>query len=212
MKTLPGRLSELLDPGDSVLVLCPPFVTDGSVACLDLLTVAPPAQENVLCITYTQSPSDRLALCNEYGGMQSADASIINVEANARSTATSVGGDDSTDVSRELAIDHVSSPADLTDLGVKITTQLDEWKAEAPDRQIVACFHSVTALLQYVDRRPAFKFLDVLTDRFTAADAISHYHMDASAHDERTINSLVSLFDVVCEYENGEWTLRTAAP
>lgn len=202
----------MVDPGDTVLVLCPPFVPDGSLACVDLLTVDPTAQENVLSITYTESPCDRLALCDEYDGTQPADVSIINVEVNVRSTATSVTGGDSTEIPPELTANHVSSPADLTDLGVTITTQLDEWQAEAPDRQIVACFHSVTALLQYVDRRPTFKFLDVLTDRFTATDAIAHFHMDAGAHDERTISSLVALFDVVCEYENGEWTLRTAAP
>lgn len=210
MRTLPERFSELVGPGDNVLLLCPAFARAGSTACVDLLTIEPPAQVNALSITYTQSPCDRLALCDQYVDGHPADTVIINIDANTRSSATSITGDDSTEHHAELTIDSVSSSTDVTGLGVTITNRLDEWTADTPDRQIVACFHSVTALLQYIDLQQAFKFLDVVTRRFTAANAIAHYHMDPAAHDNQTIRRVIPLFDVVYEYENREWILRTS--
>lgn len=178
------------------------------MACVDLLTLESTDDTNALSITYTQSPCDRLALCEQYAESRPAEAAIINIDVNTRS-ATSVADDESGEIPTELRIDHVSSPTDLTGLGIKITNQLDTWDTEVPSRQIVACFHSVTTLLQYIDLRRSFKFLNILTTRFTNADAIAHYHMDLSAHDEQTISQLSHLFDAILEYENQEWSVRT---
>ena len=210
MSQLPERLFDLLGPGDNLLLLSPPFVTASPEACVDLLAPGESGQENVLAVTYTKSPGDFLARWKQHGSASPAEATIINVETETRSAAPMTADGSPVEQRATVSVEHVSSPADLTDLGVTLTNQLDEWHAETPARQTVACVHSVTSLLQYVDLEQTFKFLDVVTGKFTEVDAIAHFHMDPTAHDDQTIHQLLPLFDVVCEYEDDEWSLQTA--
>jgi hypothetical protein len=106
-----------------------------------------------------------------------------------------------------LVIKTMSDPSDLTDLGITISSFLSEW--DSNDNQTVACFHSLTSLLQYADPQRVFRFLHVLTEKFDSSEVVAHYHMDPSAHDQQTINTLTPLFDASVEHdENEEWTVR----
>jgi hypothetical protein len=101
----------------------------------------------------------------------------------------------------------VSSPGDLTGLGIEISEQLEAWADDG--NQTVVCFHTLTTLFQYVDLEPAFQFLHVLTSRVRIADARAHYHVDPAAHDERELNTMRTLFDAVVAPSDDGWTVRT---
>ncbi|WP_436926709.1 DUF7504 family protein [Halosimplex amylolyticum] len=204
MSSIAEQVEALIQPGDNILVLSPSFTGDEPQACMALLTPAPLTEVNALSVLFTESPSDRLDAWQRYVGSFPARSCILNVDADARSSTGSGDIPENNDHTTE----RLASPRDLTKLGVKITDCLDRWTETAPEQQITVCFQSISTLLQYVTLDQVFKFLDVLTERCRAADAISHYHMDPLAHDNQTIERLTGLFDVVLEYVNGEWSCR----
>ncbi len=115
-------------------------------------------------------------------------------------------GDGGTDVDREdVTVRSISSPSDLTGLGIEIGQILREW--EAP---VAVCFDSLTAMLQYVEFETAYEFLHALTGQFYAHDARAHYHIDPGAHDPMHVAGMTSLFDAAVSVDaDGERTVRT---
>lgn len=176
----------------NVLVLAPTHDDRGEAVCIDLLTPSPPDRENVLWVTLTDSPDGRLGVWREHlGDVLPADLRFVDVGEGTRSAATrsSVGVE-------ELVVETVSSPRDLTTLGVRITNVIADWDDDA---QGVLCFDSLTSLLQYVDLEQAFQFMHVLTQTVRSAGGLAHYHMDPGAHDEQALNTIKTLVDDVVE-------------
>lgn len=126
----------------------------------------------------------------------------MNVDDSVRSAAAaspaSAGG--------PVSVRAVSSPADLTDLGISVNAFLSEWAGDG--NRTVVCFHSVTTLLQYVDLQRAFRFFHLIAGRVREVDGLAHYHVDPSAHDDRTVNTLTTLFDGVAEWDGADWRVR----
>jgi hypothetical protein len=189
----------------NILLLSPSLDSHDDEACLDLLTVTDPTEENVLSVTFTQSATDRIDLWDAHVDERPARAGIISVGEITRSASADI-----TSTQRPvgpLTIETVSDPDDLTDLGITVNTFLSEWGDD--DNQTVACFHSLTPLLQDADLQRVFRFLHVLTGRLETSDAVAHYHMDPSAHDQQTISTLRPLFDAIVDLdEDGEWNIQ----
>ncbi|WP_313692042.1 DUF7504 family protein [Halorarum halobium] len=99
------------------------------------------------------------------------------------------------DETDRVTVESVSSPANLTDVGVAIDKLLD--RAGETDGQIDCCVPSLTALLQYVDRQRGYRFCNAMANRLAAADAFAHYHLTPEAHDEMTVDTFASLMDAV---------------
>ena len=201
-------LSEHIGTASSVLLLSSPMDHQADEACTDLLTVTDPLDEDVLSITLVHSPDDRLDRWQAHVGALPAKVGIISVGGTVRS-ATSVQGESSHQpVDDSLSIQTVSTPGNLTDLGIKITEYLSAWESDG--NQIVACFHTLTTLAQYTDMKTIFRFVHVLVEKLQRVDAIAHFHMDPAAHDERELNMLKSVFDAVVERtDNGEWIIHS---
>ncbi|MFP4188986.1 MAG: hypothetical protein ACLFR5_06230 [Halobacteriales archaeon] len=85
----------------------------------------------------------------------------------------------------------VNSPGDLTGLSMRIGEVLSELHED----DVYLYFDDVTSLLQYTDLNTAYRFLNVLTGRIDAADAVGYFAVTPDAHDERTLNTLRNLFD-----------------
>jgi hypothetical protein len=66
-------------------------------------------------------------------------------------------------------------------------------------------------MLQYVELETAYEFLHAITGQLYAADARAHFHVDPSAHDSQTVDSITSLFDAVVELDDGDPTVRKRA-
>lgn len=176
------------------LVLSPAFDACGDDTCADMLGVAEPGETNALFVTLTGAPDARLDHWqSRVSPAPPANLGIVSVDESTRSTATATA----TTTSANGHVRSVSTPGDLTGLGIAISEYLSEWHNNG--KQTVVCFHSLTPLLQYADTRRVFQFLHVLTRRVTSASATAHYHMDPTAHDEQTVRTLASLFDHVVD-------------
>lgn len=95
----------------------------------------------------------------------------------------------------------VSSPADLTGMGVAFTEVVDGMGT--PDRLRLG-FSSISTLLQYVDTERTFSFLHVLSRRASAAGYLGVYSIDPTTHEDRFVNVVTSIFDAVVELREAD--------
>lgn len=207
MGAVNGSLASRLDDGTSVLVLGSPLDDADEETCHDLLAPDDPSRENVLSITFTQSPDDRLDAWRSHNGPGlPSKLGIVSVGDATRSVAGTASATPRT-VSPGVSIATVPDPSNLTGLGITVSEYLSKW-ADNGNRTVV-CFHSLSALLQFAPMERAFRFLHVLTGRVSAAGGIAHFHMDPQAHDESVVDTLVPLFDAIVEVEDGDRTFRS---
>ena len=202
-ETLPNQLAA----ANSTLLLNSSFA--GEENCTELLHPEAAADTNVLWVSFTKSPDQQLRRWREHADGQPAEMGIVSVEDSTRSVAADTGAAGGPSLPETNApIETVTSPNDLTGLGIRITEFLTEWAEN--DNQTVVCFDSLTALLQYVELETAYEFLHILTGRLATGDAFAHFHMDPEAHDDQTIEILTGLMDAVVEVdEAGIQNVRT---
>lgn len=182
-------VTDQLDGATNVLLEVPPM-GGGREVCTSLLTddIESPS---VLYVSFTQQAS----------------ACVAQWEAS-RTSARNLGvitvGDGSPAVDRDdVATETISTPSDLTGLGIQIGQFLSEW-----DAPVVICFDSLTSLLQYVDFETAYEFLHAITGQVHAAGARAHFHIDPEAHDEKQVAGITSLFDASVSLDD-ETRVRT---
>ena len=193
-------LSAELEGCGSVLVLASSFGSTGAEVCTDLLAGDEPGETTVLAVTYRQSAREWVERWYDHTVHPPKRGIVVGV---GDGTAADLDGLDVHGAGRWSA-ESVDNPADLTGLGIRLSDHLDS--ADGPVR---FCFDSLTALLQYTDVKPAFQFCHALTGRVKGADAVGHYHLDPAAHDDRTLATIMGLFDASIEYGDDEWTVRT---
>lgn len=94
----------------------------------------------------------------------------------------------------EPQVKYVSSPGDLTGIGMGLVKCTQEIGSEAASGMRVGVL-SVSTLLRYADVNRVFNFLHVLTGRVSAAGYFGIFTIDPNVHDESDLNVLRSLFD-----------------
>lgn len=199
-------LTEQLEDSNSTLLLASSFTEGTEECCSELLHPGVASESNVLWVSYTKSPDQQLRRWQAHSTDSPANMGMVSVDDSTRSVAADTGGD--TDLmAPNKPVESVSSPTDLTGLGIRITEFLRDW--EDNENRTVVCFDSLTSLLQYVELETAYEFLHILTGRLAAVDAFAHFHMDPDAHDEQTIESVTSLMDAVVELEDGTEKVRS---
>ena len=176
------------------VLLCAPSMGGGErEACSDLSLLGDPATTSVLWVTFRR---DARACVDQW-----VDAS----DAEPRNAAVIAVGDTGEAVDVEWAtVETVASASDLTGLGIQIGEFLADWEGD-----LVVCFDSLTAMLQYVDVETAYEFLHTVTGRLYAADARAHFHIDPTAHDSQTVAAITSLFDATVTVGDGDPEIRT---
>jgi KaiC/GvpD/RAD55 family RecA-like ATPase len=100
-------------------------------------------------------------------------------------------------------VEYVTSPGDMTSIGIGVSEQLGRFEDAGIDRTRLA-FHSLSTLLLYSDVETVFRFLHVLTGRIDAVDAVALFTIDSTAHDDETMTTLGPLFDGTIEHRRGE--------
>lgn len=179
-------------------VLCrAPSLSDGATEVCP--TIGSHDERNLLLVSLSGNPDRRLEAWKRHGGLPEKVA-ILSVEdvrgaTAARGSAGPTPGPDGTAVSTTT----VSEPSDLTGIGIKLNQCLSAWEDEPVPTHV--CFDSVTALLQYVDTRKAFRFLHVTSRRVRSVGGLAHYHIDPGAHDEQTLATIAGAFSDVYEYD-----------
>lgn len=160
--------------GATNILLEEPSIGAGRETCTSLLGDGA-AEPNILFVSFTRQAS---ACVEQVEGKSVGSIGVITV------------GESSTPVDDSVVTESVSTPSDLTGLGINIGQFLSEF--EAP---VFVCFDSLTSLLQYVDVQTAYEFLHAITGQIHAAGARAHFHIDPSAHDDQDIAAISSLFD-----------------
>ncbi len=106
-------------------------------------------------------------------------------------------------------VEFVSSPADLTGIGIGVSEQLRRF-AEADFARNRLAFYSLSTLLMYSELETVFRFLHVITGRVESIEGLGVFTIDPTTHDRSTINTLKQLFDGMIELraEGGDRELR----
>lgn len=184
--------------GENVLVLS--ATTDGAADACCAERIVPAAggrSRSALLVSLTDSPDRRVDAVLGHASGRPANLGVVCCD-ETRSAAAASGGNDGPGFAPGPWLATVSSPGDLTGLAVRVEQALSAWADDAGSVEV--CFHSLTALLQYVDERAAFRFCHALTRRVASSGASSHFHLDPDAVDDRTVKTLTSLFDRVEDY------------
>jgi len=201
------NLHEYISGPATILLLAPPDDTPDDVACIDLLTDNEPERTNVLSVTLTLTPDDRLALWQREVGDTLPNRAVVITGSRKREPQTV-----EIDEIPEIEVDVLEDTAEPLDLGIAIARRLGEWTAS--EAEIRMCLHSLSALLSVFDRADVIAFVNVLNDLCKSFSAVAHHHIDPTAHDEATLAMLRPLYDTVIEYgPDGGWivTERSAS-
>lgn len=196
---VPEEVTERVEPPASVLLRSSSRGSNTeTVLCRQLLT-HPSGEVTVHFVTFDGAPPSRAkARQARLPPTQQATAHVIHV-----GDSPAVGWGDT----KRITSDPVAQPGDLTGLGIALTDRLTD--VSESRGQLVMCFETVASLLQYSDLERVFRFLHGLTGQVMAADALMHVHLDISSHDDRTLNSLTTLFDAVVDVTDGTITMAT---
>ncbi|MCU4754133.1 hypothetical protein OB919_19480 [Halobacteria archaeon AArc-curdl1] len=98
------------------------------------------------------------------------------------------------DFTGDIVFDAITDPTDLSTIGVSVSRFCEQWGS---DYQLTVCFQSLDALLNHAPPKTVFQFVHVLTNRLSSVDALAHFHLDPSAHDDRIVSTFGSIFDEV---------------
>jgi hypothetical protein len=201
-------LDAALGEASSVLLLAPSASEFEDDACVDLLTADEPSRSNVLSVTLTQSPDERIALWRREAGEQLPARAMV-VDANGDRSATEPTTDRGDDPSSTLSVDVLRSNAEPIDVGMALARHLGAWESTPESTRI--CLHSLTALLDSFDREAVVSLVSALNDLCDAAGATAHHHLDPAAHDDGLVATFRPLYDAVIEHvpEDG-WTVTRA--
>ena len=88
----------------------------------------------------------------------------------------------------------VGSPSDMTGVGVAFEKYAKKIGDRVDGSRVM--YDSLTTLLQYVEEKRAYRFIDVLTGRFRAEGDLSVFTVDGGTIDERTSHMFMHEFDV----------------
>lgn len=196
----PGAASSLrgrLGDAANVLVFGSHASDRDNALCDRLLSLRDPAVQNVVCFDFARSVDDRLERYATQVGEPPANMLIVRVGGRTRSTRADPGPAPDFDVENGglPLIETIADPADLTGMGIALNRALEAWNPTA--NQTIVCLHTLTMLLQYVDTERVYRFLHVVTSQLAEDGALAHVHVDPRAHDQRTLQTLSTLFDVV---------------
>ncbi|MFC7026602.1 hypothetical protein ACFQJ5_01650 [Halomicroarcula sp. GCM10025324] len=89
----------------------------------------------------------------------------------------------------------VSTPADLTGIGIEYSAQYEQVYARGYDA-VRTGIYTLTPLLVFSDDvRSVFRFVNIVTSRIRTADGLGVCVLDPDAHDDRVVGSIAQSFD-----------------
>lgn len=200
------NIDTFVEDSSSVLLLTPLPSEATDEACFDLLTHCDPEAANVLSVTTSESPEDRLARWRHSVGDELPTRSTI---VDTRFPTTKSSRTATSDVPSSVSVQQLSDDFDLMDVGMATTQQLGEW--EPTEERSFVCIHSVTTLFDSFNRERVVTLIDALNRSVESMDVISHHHVDPTEHSEEILATLRPLYEVVIEHDSDYgWTVTEA--
>jgi KaiC/GvpD/RAD55 family RecA-like ATPase len=201
MYDLGPALDQEVQPGTNILLSGPPLTGKRSLA-LDVLAEGTKRGDGAIIVT-TKDGAQRVL--SDYGKRVSYEGKPVAV-VDCVTRQQGMG-----EVVEDDRIKYTSSPVDMTGIGIKLSEFLQAFYQERRIERNRIMLHSLSTLLMYADLQTVFRFLHVFTGRIQSVDGLGLFAIDASAHDDRTMNTLKQLFDgVVTTREDGEPEIRLA--
>jgi len=204
-------LNEHLTESSTILLLAPADDSPDDRACIDLLTRKPPDETNVLSVTLSASPSDRLSIWRRESGAElpartaifdgrrgETEGGLSDAEPGSPSEPESTSGPGSPFESESMSVRRFPEHPDLHDIGLAIAEQLGAWRDT--DETTVMCLHSLTALFAAYDADQVVSLIASLNHLCDTRDVVAHHHVDPSELDTETVTTLRPLYDAVLEY------------
>lgn len=191
---------DVLTDAGTVLVLASRVEDVGAEACVDLLANAP-ALDRLLVVAVGSRPAAWHRRVEARPSLSNAAVEYVDVRTVVRSSSADADADAPDPVAT------VSSPADLGTLGTVITDRL----AAAEDRgeRVGLCLHSISDMLEFVDREFLFRFVHAIGARARQSDAVAAYHLDNDAPDDELTALFAQVCDAVVSVEAGELTVTS---
>jgi hypothetical protein len=187
-------LLELVADAANLLLVGPADHPVGETLCGRLLSSRPETPVNVLVVTVTDTPGQRLSTLENYLQGDVVETTVIDVQNYNREVGYG-------QYNGPVDIQRVSSAQDLRRIGIMTSKILTGWSDSA--QKPTMCFHSVSDLLDLTDDpQRVFRFLHVLRGRAQSAGMRAHFHFDPGRHDEQVARTFTSLFDTAIEYDD----------
>ncbi|MFB6244029.1 MAG: hypothetical protein ABEH80_07995 [Halobaculum sp.] len=185
---------EEIDSGQSLLVAGPPMTGKYQL----LFQLLGEAAERGIVITTGDPAEDVRAEFVDAADCAPADVGVVDCVSKQRGS--SVSDDDFTR--------YVSSPKNVTEIGMKFTDQFERFREY--DDQVGVGLHSLSELLVYLDAEDVYKFTRVLTTQAESEGWFTVATINASMHDQQTLHTMYEPFDTVIDTreEDGHRELR----
>lgn len=185
---------EAVRPGSSILISGPAMTGKQGLA-YDVLADGVSDGQGAIIV----STGDRAeTVVDEFSGRVGTDDFELGVIDCAGDQQTGESG-----VGNDVFTHRVNSPGDLTGIGIGITEALEALHGRGADRGRLA-LSSLSTMLTYTDRKTVFKFCHVLSSRLEAAEYLGLFTIDASAHDEQTLQVIKQAFDGMIEVREND--------
>ncbi len=101
------------------------------------------------------------------------------------------------------SVAYVSSPGDLTGIGMYASRQLSWLLDDGGDRTRVG-LESISTLLMYAEFETVFRFLHVLSNRLELVDALGLFALNTRTHGDDVVDPLVRIADGVVELREAQ--------
>ena len=185
--------------GTNVLLSGPPLTGKRALA-MDILAEGTRQDDGALIVT-TKDSADRVL--QDY-------AERIDYEGNPVAVVDCVTRQQGvTDARDDDRVKYTSSPVDMTGIGIKLSEFLQVFYQEQGIERNRMMVHSLSTLLMYSDLQTVFRFLHVFAGRIQSVDGLGLFAIDATAHDDQTMNTIKQLFDgIITTHEEEEPTIR----
>lgn len=186
-------INDFIDNPSSILLLAPSHEFHDDSACIDLLTRKPPTESNVLSVTLSASPTERLTVWQREAGDE-LPTRVMIIDGRREMTKAELPISEAGPIS----VRGVSKYADLDDIGLAIASQLGEWKGT--DETTFMCVHSVTTMLASYNTGRVLSLITGLNDLCDRLNVVAHHHVDPDNLDEEMLTTLRPLYDAVIEF------------
>ena len=183
-----------VDPGTNLLIAGPPMSGKYNLA-LDILAAGSVRGEGSIVVS-TKDGAERVSAdFVEHVDEDSGPLGIVDSVTKQQGMAP---------VEEDELVRYVSSPVDLTGMGIQLSELLQHFYRERGATQNRILMNSLSTLLMYSNLQTVFRFLHVFTGRVQSADALGLFVIDDSAHDTQTLSTLKQLFDGIVEVRESE--------
>lgn len=180
-----------IEPGTSVLVAGPAMTGKRDL----MLDIVQGSRDSTACLVTTKKSAARIRQWFEVAVPDAEDWDLTILDC--------VGATSSFAASAETDVVTISSPRDMTGIGIKLTGFLQrQHTAGTADARIG--FHSLSTLLMYTDLGTVYRFGHVINSRINTAGAIGAFTLDTTSRNAEAVETLSGVFDALVEVETDE--------